>query len=100
MKLLDSLRKTLFWDVDMQKLDPQENAPLIIGRVLDFGNLKEWQIIKRWYGEAEIARVARTHTFADPRSMHFWSRILSVSLEELTCTKKPLRKTPNAFLKR
>jgi len=98
--LLPHLRKSLFWDVNPDKLDPQKNARFIIGRVLDFGNLKEWKVIKEFYGLSKIKEVARKHIFSSARDVHFWSTILNIPLKDLKCTRKPSLKIPNAFLNR
>lgn len=110
------LRPTLFWEVNPKKLDYQKNAEFIIGRVLDFGNLKEWKVIKDFYGLPKIKKTAQGHIFSDPRNANFWAMIfgiplpkflrsksaglrrdLSLRLKNLRCTKKPSLKIPRAF---
>lgn len=93
------LRKTLFWDVDIKKINEQ-NPYFIVGRVLDFGNIQEWKIIKNLYSLKKIKEAARKHIFQDARSANFWSIILNIPSQELQCTRKLLLKTPRAFLKR
>lgn len=100
MKEEISFRKTLFWDVDLQKLDFKKDAPFVIGRVLDLGNLDEWKMIKNLYGIEKIKKVAQEHIFSDARSANFWAMILNITPNQLKCMRKPLLKTPNAFLKR
>ena len=94
-----SLRPTLFWDVNTDNLDPEKNAQFIIGRVLDFGNLKEWQTIRDYYGWSEIKKTAKNHVFSSRRSANFWSIILKIPLKELKCTRRPSLQTPKAFLR-
>lgn len=98
--ILTNLRESLFWDVDFKKLDLQKDAQFIIGRVLDFGNLKEWKAIEKFYGLKKIKEVAQNHIFSDKRSANFWAMVLGISLANLKCTRKLSTKTPNAFLKR
>lgn len=93
-------RRSLFWDVDIEQLNEEKNASFIIGRILDFGNLKEWKYIKNRYGEKRIIEAAKKHVFSDPRSAAFWARILSLPADQVTCTRNPSLKTPNAFLRR
>lgn len=100
VELLDNLRKSLFWDVNSEKLDTEKDAQFIIGRVLDHGNLKEWKLIKRIYGEPRIAGIAKNHIFTDPRSANFWALILSISANQLKCTRKPSLQIPKAFSNR
>ncbi len=95
-----TMRRTLFWDVNVEKLDFEKNARFIIGRVLDFGNLDEWKKIRDFYGLARIKKEAKRHVFSDRRSANFWALILNIPLNELKCTKRPSLKTPKAFLKR
>lgn len=93
------LRPTLFWDVNIDNLDPEKNAQFIVGRVLDFGNLKEWQMIKEYYGRSEIKKMAKNHVFFNQRNANFWSIILKIPLKELKCTRRPSLQTPKAFLR-
>lgn len=95
-----SLKKTLFWDVDTEKLDLEKNAQFIIGRVLDFGDLDEWKAIKEFYGLKKIREAARKHVFSDFRSPNFWALILKIPINDLKCTRNPSLNLPNAFLRR
>ena len=95
-----TLRKSLFWEVNLEDLDYQRDVEFIIGRVLDLGNLKEWRAIKNFYGLDKIKKVARKHVFSDPKSANFWSIIVHIPLEKIKCTRNPSLKTPKAFLKR
>lgn len=97
MKARLSLRPTLFWDVNPEKLGLKESSRFVIGRVLDFGNLKEWRAIKDFYGLPKIKKVAESHVFFDSRSANFWSMVLNIPFKKLRCTRKPSLKTPKAF---
>ena len=97
---INHFRKILFWDVNPKKLDIEKSADFIIGRVLDFGNLKEWRTIKQLYGEEKIRKVAKGHVFTDPRSANFWAIILSIPVNQMKCTRIPSLKIPNTFLSR
>ncbi len=99
-KSIDNLRKTLFWDVDPDKLDLEKNAQFIIGRVLDFGGIEDWKAIKNFYGLKKIKEAALGHVFSDRRSPNFWSIILKIPLKDLKCTRNPSLKIPCAFLRR
>ena len=97
---INHFRKILFWDVNPKKLDIEKSADFIIGRVLDFGNLKEWRMIKQLYGEEKIREATKGHVFTDPRSANFWSLILSIPINQIKCTRIPSLKIPNTFLSR
>jgi antitoxin HigA-1 len=48
------LRKGLFWDTDMGKIDWQQQKRAVIQRVFERGNDAEKEEITRFYGESEI----------------------------------------------
>ncbi len=91
------LRPTLFWDVDSKDIDLKKHAQFVIGRVLDFGNLKEWKTIKDFYGLEQIKKAAQKHIFYDLRSANFWALILGLPFKKLKCKKKPLAKRLKTF---
>lgn len=100
MKLIEHLQQSLFWDVDIKEIDPDEDSRFIIGRVLDFGDIDDFKAIENYYGKDKIKESAKKHVFANPESANFWALILSIPSKQLKCTRKPSLKTPNAFLKR
>ena len=97
---IGQFRNSLFWDVNPKRLDTEKDASFIIGRVLDFGNLKEWRLAEQLYGKERIAEVAKGHVFTDPRSANFWALILSIPVNQMKCTRIPSLKIPNTFLSR
>ncbi|MBX2946883.1 MAG: plasmid maintenance system antidote protein [Cyclobacteriaceae bacterium] len=48
------LRRGLFWDTDMEKIDWQLQKRAVIQRVFERGNSKEKEEITRFYGDSEI----------------------------------------------
>lgn len=97
---LSGFSNSLFWDVNPEKLDAEKDAQFIIGRVLDFGDLNEWKLLKRLYEEKKIVDAAKQHIFSDPRSANFWASIFSIPINQMRCTRNPSLKTPNAFSSR
>ena len=93
-------RESLFWDVDFKKLDEEKDAEFVIGRVLDFGNLKEWKKALDLYGLSKIRATALKYIFTSRRNANFWSIMLDLPLKDLRCTRNPSLKTPEAFLTR
>jgi len=92
-----NFRQELFWDVDLSQMDPGANAAFIIGRVFDFGDLADIKIVKDYYGLARLKEVALSHAFASPKHLNFWSEILKVPVNNLSCTKRPLPPLPALF---
>ena len=82
---LSKLSDHIFWDVDKDILDAQKNKRLIIQRVLDYGLLNDWNMIKNYYGVDEIAQTATTLRELDPRSLSFISQISKIAPENFLC---------------
>ena len=41
----------LFWDVNKDDLDMEKHSQYIIKRVLEYGMLQDWNIVKQYYGQ-------------------------------------------------
>lgn len=54
---LSILRKILFWDTDINKIDWNKNSAYVINRVFERGNEQEKKEIFRFYGEDKIKEV-------------------------------------------
>ncbi len=91
---LEDLSKHLFWDVNINELDPQRNRKQIIHRVLDYGSIDDWYIIQNYYGIKKIAAVALTIKDLDRRSASFISLISKIPKEKFLCysTKQSTQK--------
>ena len=50
----------LFWDINLNNLDFENNNKFIIKRVLDYGLINDWQIIYNYYCIKKIAEIATT----------------------------------------
>ncbi len=48
------LRRGLFWDTDIEKIDWQRQRRAVIQRVFERGNSEEKEEITRFYGNSEI----------------------------------------------
>jgi addiction module HigA family antidote len=51
------LRKSLFWDTDVDRIDWEKQAKAVIERVFERGNNDEKEEITRFYGQAKIQSV-------------------------------------------
>ena len=67
----------LFWDTDLSAINKIEHRDFIIKRVLLFGDLKDWQLIKKWYGIPVVKKVLRSARGLDIRSRNFWQTVLN-----------------------
>lgn len=44
----------LFWEIDSTKLDYNANAPYVIGRMVMYGSMADWQAILDYYGTEKV----------------------------------------------
>ena len=85
----------LFWDTDINTIDPQLHKQAIIERVLERGS---WDYIKElinYYGRSEIIEAAKQVRWFSDKTMHFISGYFNIPLQSLKCyTQKLLNPIP------
>lgn len=93
-----SLDKNLFWDVKFESLEYKKDADFIIEKVLNFGNEKDYQKIKKIYGLQKIKKTAKKINYTSKKNINFWSVIFNIPSNLFKCTKKFSRKKQSIFL--
>lgn len=58
---IEKLRPILFWDTDIQSINWEKQKRSVIQRVFERGNEVEKEEIRKFYGEAELAKVIDTN---------------------------------------
>ena len=97
---LKQLDKNLFWDVKFEDLGIEKNADFIIERVLSFGDVKDYQLLRKMYDFKKIKKAAIKANYPNKKSVNFWSIIFDIPLNSFLCIKKLSMPKPNAFWKR
>lgn len=80
-----TLPSYLFWDIDLNTLDYNKNARFIIQRVIQKGSLKEWKIIKNFYGLDFIKNEILKIRDLDPKTLNFFSTYFSLKKNNFRC---------------
>lgn len=75
----------LFWDVDRVKIDLEKNKKWLVQRVLEYGLLKDWLIIYKYYGISKIAQIAMQLKELDDKSLSFISVLSDIPKESFLC---------------
>lgn len=89
-------KKTLFWDTDISNLDINKHKRYIIERILQFGNMDDYNWMRENYSKNEIKNVImEKRSPLNPRSISFWCR--GFGIHQSICTKKLLAKTQQSF---
>lgn len=79
------IRPSLFWDVDKKLLTEENNRTLIIERVINLGDLAEWNEIVRYYGLESIREEVIKAGELYPKTISFIESYLYIPKTNLRC---------------
>lgn len=88
MKITDSkynFTPMLFWDTSVENIDTQINAPYIVQRVLEYGEMNDWTQMKELYGIPRIAKIAQGLRTLDPKALSFICAVSNTKKEQYRC---------------
>lgn len=75
----------LFWDVQKGDIDLDKHSEYVIKRVLEYGLLEDWNLIRAYYGLAKIVEVAKGMRDLEPRALAYISAISKTPKEQFRC---------------
>lgn len=75
----------LFWDVKREDLDMDEHSQYIIKRVLEYGMLSDWNMVRQYYSIEKIVELAKTFRDLEPRALAYLSAISQTPKEQFRC---------------
>ena len=84
-EILSSFSSNLFWDVFRDDLDLHKNMRFIIQRVIEYGTLSDWKLIKNYYGLTNIGEEMQKVRTLDDISLSFISAITGIKKENFRC---------------
>jgi hypothetical protein len=85
----------LFWDTDLDTLDPERHEDFILGRVLSEGDWDAVRALRAAVGDAKLRDfVARAPHRLDSRTRQFFQIVL---LSQTPCTMKSSRPSSDAL---
>ena len=77
--------RRIFWDTHPESIDSDAHAEFIIERVMKYGRLSDWGLLKRLYGLDGIAKYAINIRSLDDFSLAFLSNILHIPEHKFRC---------------
>jgi hypothetical protein len=88
------LSKVLFWDTNYDKIDWQNSARYVIGRVLMYGKMSDWEAIKAFYGLERIKKEMLVERDLDAKTLAFLSNLFQIQPQSFQCyiTKQSIPK--------
>lgn len=75
----------LFWDTDLSKLDLDKHKSFLIQRVVEYGTLNDWKLIKERYGLATIKKLSLEFRTLDAVSLSFLSTLFKIDKTAFRC---------------
>lgn len=79
------LRKELFWDFDINKINPQTHKRIITERVLTLGNLDEFFFLLDTYDKQTLVEVILQIGYLDPKTLSFVVSFFKIDKNQLKC---------------
>jgi hypothetical protein len=93
---ITDLSSHIFWDTDINTLNFDTDAKLITYRVLEYGLLSDWQLIKRLYGLPKIKEIAVSLRTLDDVTLAFLCTIFHLQKTDFRCYK-PKQSTQSSW---
>jgi len=85
-----SLSESLFWDLDITKLNEQKNERIIIERVFSRGDISDVRTIIEFYGLDIIKQEIVKAGFLDNKTLKWASDFLDIPITNFKCYLKKL----------
>jgi len=82
---INQFTENLFWDTDITTLDLNKFPAYIIQRVLEYGEMQDWQLINKFYGLPKIVEVCKGLRTLDPVCLSFICAISHTKKEDYRC---------------
>ena len=82
---IHSFSDYIFWDVDKDQIDLSSNAPFVVRRVLEYGQIDDWRLLLDYYGLRKIVEIAQGVRYLDPKALSFISTVSGTSKDQYRC---------------
>jgi hypothetical protein len=92
-----SFSTNLFWDIDLSDLDMEKHAGYIVNRVLDYGQWRDWLLIRDYYGIEKIKEIALGLRSMFPKSLSFIATVTHTPENQFRCYELLQSKNPHWY---
>ena len=90
--MLPEYLKKYFWDVDFLKLQRDKDSHFIIERILELGDMKSIEWMKKNFPEKEIKQIVISSRRLSPKSANYWGLVFKLKKDKILCLKKSFQK--------
>lgn len=84
---INDFSKVLFWDVDTTDFDFDKHKSHLIQKVLEYGNINDWSLLKSVYRLETIKEVSLNLRSLDVVTLSYLSTIFKIDKTEFRCYK-------------
>ena len=84
---INDFSQHLFWDVDLSDFDFQKHKVHLIQKVLEYGLIKDWNLLKQIYGLKTIKEVSLNLRSLDAVTLSYLATIFNIDIKEFRCYK-------------
>lgn len=84
---INDFSEHLFWDVDLNGFDLEKHKSHLIHKVLEYGLMKDWELLKKLYGLDTIKEVALNLRNLDAVTLSYLSAIFNIDKTKFRCYK-------------
>ena len=86
------IRKSLFWDYNMDLFDWQKMQIVVTKRVIERGAIEDFYGLLNLYGIENVKKNIKEIPYLNDKDMNFAAKIFNIKKENLLCyTRKQLR---------
>jgi len=96
--ILSKLSGYLFWDYNINLLDPNNDRKLILERVYSRGTENDERKVINYYGINSIKNTILDIKYLDKKTLNYLSIVFSIPKEEFKCYKRSLSGNPFGIL--
>lgn len=75
----------LFWDINPNEYDVDKYPEWTIQRVLEYGALSDWQVLKNYFGIERIAKSCMKLRTLDPKALAYVCLLSNTKKEDYRC---------------
>ncbi len=84
---INDFSQYLFWDVDLNAFELNKYQSFFIQRVLEYGMMKDWELIKKLYGMEAIKEASLNARSLDAVTLSFVATLFKIDKTEFRCYK-------------
>ncbi len=85
---MPSYLEKYFWDIDFEKLNYKKYPYFVIGRILEYGDVKGLRWMFKRFSNEQIKQSLKNTKDLSLRTTNFWADFFNVNKKEVKCLTK------------